>query len=184
MNLAILDFETLGLHPNTVVLTAGLTWFDPDKEYTIDQLLNQSIEIPFDINSQKTRTIDGDTIKWWSLQNNDARAAAFNNGTTYDLKDGALLIKEFITQHNIEGLIGNGAGFDNVILKNICNQVGIDYPIHYGMDLDLRTMKWISGMDKPDFPKELTPHKASHDSVYEARCFITYRNRLKFLKVV
>lgn len=86
---------------------------------------------------------DGDTILWWLKQSKEARAAICTNDAL-DIKDALFELSHFITCHacNLKKLKvwGNGATFDNVILRGAYERVGLACPWEYFNDQDVRTI--------------------------------------------
>lgn len=79
----IFDFETMSQDPvNGVVLSLAMLNYDPnrfvDKPYTYQELVDDAKYIKFDVADQVQnygRTIDKDTMEWWSKQNKEAQKA-------------------------------------------------------------------------------------------------------------
>ena len=171
---ATLDFETLGTEPSTVVLSAGLTAFNLDATNTWDQLDTNSIFILLDPRSQKARTTTPETIEWWNKQSPTAYAMARQGSNKLPLTKAVQAIIEFIKAKNVEYIISNGISFDAMILKNMCNQTGLPYPVKYWGDLDLRTMLLLSSIKRPPFPVDKVQHHAKDDAIHEALCAQKY----------
>ena len=67
----MIDLETLGSTPDSVILSIAAVKFDPFDDYqdrgiTPDQL--PTLNILVDIDSQTDRRIDESTVAWWSQQ--------------------------------------------------------------------------------------------------------------------
>lgn len=161
--LTVIDWETLGLESNTKVLSLGAVTFNIDGS---GQDVNFYANI--ELRGQENRTSTESTVKWWEEQTDEARAALHIN--EIPLKQTISALRAHIYIECSEGIIGNGVNFDNAILANICKETGLDYPVKYYQDYDLRTMNLMAGVAKVAWPKELTMHNALDDAIYEAMC--------------
>ncbi|VVC05798.1 3' exoribonuclease, RNase T-like [uncultured archaeon] len=63
----MLDIETLALKPNATVLSIAAVGFSPF-ENTVDFSNNPKLDLLLDVDAQKNRIDDDDTISWWSKQ--------------------------------------------------------------------------------------------------------------------
>jgi len=76
----VYDYETLGTNGNTnAVLSLAALEFDitPDMNYKYEDLVAKARAIKFDVTDQVKkhgRTIDKNTLKWWSEQGGEAQA--------------------------------------------------------------------------------------------------------------
>lgn len=168
--LAIIDFETQSTHQNATVLSLGITHFKAGFISSVIELAKNTKSWNFDTAPQMHRHVEQATMTWWDQQSK----IAWEHHRAEPLlhpQDILIELAQYIKDNNIEYLIGNGIGFDNVLLKNLCEDFGINYPIAYWGDLDLRTIRWLSSLEKPDFPKDLVPHIAEHDCIAEAIMF-------------
>lgn len=166
---AIIDWETCSTENNAKVLAVGMTAFDIQVESTIDELKANTFSINITNEDQDGRHVSKDTMEWWSQQSDEAKAD-LETPPKVSLTAALLKIVNFCKEHEVQHLIGNGENFDNAILADACKQCGIDYPVAFWQDADLRTMKLMAGLSnsKAVFPKGLIPHKASDDAIFEA----------------
>ncbi len=70
--------------------------------------------------------IDRDTIKWWLKQSREAQSAIMTDEIPLD--DALLQLREFIDENSGEFFVqvwGNGANFDNTILRRSYERQGI-----------------------------------------------------------
>ena len=111
----MIDLETLGTGSNSVVISAGLIAFN----ISTGEIL-ADIDIGLNLNQQiKTGgVIDGDTLEFHFAQAPDS-IQKMAQRKVLDVKEGLDLISNFIKANNITTLWGNGATFDNVILRNL-----------------------------------------------------------------
>ena len=172
--LGVIDFETQAVTANATVLSLAITAFKAGDTNTVLELSKKTVYWNFSLEDQVLhRDVDQSTLTWWSQQSEKAQA----HHRAGELLPPVEVLKKLIqaVQHlKITYLVGNGIGFDNVLLANLCQQYKVRYPTAYWADLDLRTMRWMANCEVPQFPKELTAHIASHDTIAEAMVFQAY----------
>jgi hypothetical protein len=122
------------------------------------------------------------TIKWWMAQSSEARAelvADFALPTSLAL----MQLNQFIAANQFPAgrkylrVWGNGAAFDNVILRAAYARAGAEVPWDWWHDLDVRTvveMGRVLGYD----PNAVTPLQARAITRLMTPCFrpSTYQN--------
>ena len=70
-NWLFVDFQTLGLEPNSAVLSMGMLYVTEDmKNLSDDELMENGFYVRLDINSQN-RPIDKDTLSFWRMQSKE-----------------------------------------------------------------------------------------------------------------
>lgn len=175
MRLTVLDWETLGIKPNAKVIAIGACTFNLDGSGD-DAYLSATISKE----GQENRSITPSTISWWEQQSKEAQNASYTAPIEHsiNLETAVHALVSHIVLNESKGIIGNGIGFDNVILANICSELKIAYPVPFWADYDLRTMKLMANVNKPEWPEHLTPHNALHDVMYEASAAKYYWNIL------
>lgn len=133
----MVDLETLDLLPSAVVLSIGLVQFN-EKEI-IDEL---HVKLAIDPQIDAGRTIGGSTIDWWMNQSPAARSQLFDGAAQQSrllVEDGLQLVWNFM--QGVDELWGNGAAFDNVILKSLFLQMKGIAPWGFKADRCYRTVK-------------------------------------------
>ncbi|EET6871371.1 exonuclease, partial [Escherichia coli] len=131
----MIDIETMGKNPNAAIISIGAIFFDPQ---TGDMGPEFSKTIDLDTAGG---VIDRDVIKWWLKQSREAQSAILTDEIPLD--DALLQLREFIAENSGEFFVqvwGNGANFDNVILRRSYERQGIPCPWHYHNDRDVRTI--------------------------------------------
>ncbi|EIC4472594.1 3'-5' exoribonuclease [Escherichia coli] len=118
--------------------------------------------------------MDRDTIKWWLKQSREAQSAILTDEIPLD--DALLQLREFIDENSGEFFVrvwGNGASFDNVILRRSYERQGIPCPWRYCNDCDVRTIlelgKAIDFDARTAIPFEGVPHNALDDARHQAK---------------
>jgi len=172
----MVDLETLGTRPGSVILSLGAVFFDP-----LMSDLGPGFYQVIVVASSCVAGLRGDvdTIKWWSEQSPEARVA-------YDeafLGRGEPLLKTleafstFLVSQSGEPdgaasvrVWGNGAAFDNALLAEAYRACGLGVPWKSWHDRCFRTLKALGkdlGVKEPRF--EGTPHHAFDDACHQAR---------------
>lgn len=124
MNNLMIDIETMGNKPAAPIVAIGAVFFDPKSgelgtEFYVAVNLASAIAqgaIP-----------DGDTILWWLKQSAEARAAICTDDTrsiTYALSELSSFISRNSDNPRYLKVWGNGANFDNVILRSAYERAG------------------------------------------------------------
>ncbi|EMY8362408.1 3'-5' exoribonuclease [Escherichia coli] len=162
------DIETMGTNPDAPINSIGGKFFDPETG-EMGPEFSKTIDA-------KTGggTVDISSIEWWLVQSSEARSAILVNQIPLD--DALLQFREFISEHSDEKFVqvwGNGATFNNVILRRSCERQGIPCPWRYHNDRDVRTIvelgKTIGFDARTAIPFEGVPHNALDDARHQAK---------------
>ena len=164
----MLDLETMGKNPDAPIISIGAIFFDPQ---TGDMGPEFSKTIALETAGG---VIDRDTIKWWLRQSREAQSAILTDEIPLD--DALLQLREFIDENSGEFFVqvwGNGANFDNVILRRSYERQGIPCPWRDYNDRDVRTIvelgKSIDFDARTAIPFEGERHKALDDARHQAK---------------
>lgn len=164
----MIDLETMGINPDAPIISIGAIFFDPQ---TGDMGPEFSKTIDLDTAGG---VIDRDVIKWWLKQSREAQSAIMTDEIPLD--DALLQLREFIDENSGEFFVqvwGNGANFDNVILRRSYERQGIPCPWRYCNDRDVRTIvelgKAIDFDARTAIPFEGERHNALDDARYQAK---------------
>lgn len=159
----MLDLETFSSKANALIVTIGAVKFDPslpaDQEFD-----NFHVAIDPVSAQQYSLHIDARTIRWWLDPDRDAARTALLSHQTVDL---ATALEGFAAWFGPESLPvwGNGATFDNVILRNAYAVVGLECPWNFRHDRCHRTIKNLA----PEIGIEFLPGEYQHDALGDAR---------------
>lgn len=186
----MIDIETLGITPDTVVLTVGMVKFDPT---SLDEPFD-GVHIKINPKEQKEtgRVINRETLEWWSKQDPEVRDAAFSPEGQSSVKKALEQIQEYFKvldsqDHNqgsiyIRDVWGQGYGFDMTILNSLFRAFGMEAPWKFYQERDSRT--WFDLMPGDPRPKEgkLQLHNALSDAYYQAMGVQTVNKYIRDLK--
>ena len=161
----MIDLETLGTGSNSVVVSVGLVAFNISTGEILAEL-----DIGLNLNQQiKTGgVIDGDTLEFHFAQAPDS-IQKMAQRKVLDVKEGLDLISNFIKANNITTLWGNGATFDNVILRNLYARHLKVFPLGFWADRDLRTAVDIYNIDARTVPFEGIKHYCLDDARHQVK---------------
>ena len=173
----MIDLETMGKNPDAPIISIGAIFFDPQ---TGDMGPEFSKTIDLDTAGG---VIDRDVIKWWLKQSREAQSAIMTDEIPLD--DALLQLREFIDENSGEFFVqvwGNGANFDNVILRRSYERQGIPCPWRYCNDRDVRTIvelgKAVDFDARTAIPFEGERHNALDDARYQAKYVSTIWQKL------
>ncbi|UMR98437.1 exonuclease [Escherichia coli] len=166
----MIDLETMGTNTNAPIVVIGAVFFDPQTGesgpvfYIVISL----------VDAMDTGAVpDGRTIEWWLAQSSEARSAILVDQVK--LKDALLQFREFINEHSDEKIIqvwGNGATFDNAILRTSYERLNIPCPWRYRNDRDVRTiveLGKVTGLDIGVIRFKGVRHNAMDDARHQAK---------------
>ncbi|HAO9131241.1 TPA: exonuclease [Escherichia coli] len=167
----MIDLETMGTNTNAPIVVIGAVFFDPQTG-EIGPVFYIVISLT---DAMNTGTVpDGGTIKWWLKQSSEARAAILTDQVK--LKDALSRFREFINEYSDEKFVqvwGNGATFDNAILRTSYERLDIPCPWRYHNDRDVRTIvelgKTIDFDARILIPFEGVRHNALDDARHQAK---------------
>ncbi|EGL8381552.1 exonuclease [Escherichia coli] len=164
----MIDLETMGKNPDAPIISIGAIFFDPQTG-DMGPEFSKTIDL-----ETAGGVIDRDTIKWWLKQSREAQSAIMTDEIPLD--DALLQLREFIDENSGEFFVqvwGNGANFDNTILRRSYERQGIPCPWCYYNDRDVRTIvelgKAIDFDARTAIPFEGERHNALDDARYQAK---------------
>lgn len=170
----MVDLETMGKKHNAPIVAIGAVVFDPATG-SIGESFYKVVFLESSVNWGAV--IDPSTVIWWLKQSSEARSAIVNDDAI-PLLDALLQFREFVSDNVAGGskkaqVWGNGASFDNSILRSSYDCIAEDYPWEYWNDRDVRTMveigQAISFDPKTTIPFEGSRHNALADAIHQAR---------------
>lgn len=160
----MLDLETLGTKPGSVILSIGACTFGT-------ALGRRAFHDYLDLDSQVRRgmSIDPDTLMWWFKQSDQARAA---QETPRDQPSAVLerftdWCKEVTAANSATSfhIWGHGSNFDLPLIEELYRRYGLKWPWQYNKVRDTRTLFDLAGKKMGDFG---TPNPLAHDALQDA----------------
>ncbi|EHM4269463.1 3'-5' exoribonuclease, partial [Escherichia coli O16:H2] len=164
----MIDLETMGKNPDAPIISIGAIFFDPQTG-DMGPEFSKTVDL-----ETAGGVIDRDAIKWWLKQSREAQSAIMTDEIPLD--DALLQLREFIDENSGEFFVqvwGNGANFDNTILRRSYERQGIPCPWRYYNDRDVRTIvelgKAIDFDARTAIPFEGERHNALDDARHQAK---------------
>lgn len=164
---ATIDMETLSTEHNAALLSIGAVIHDFGTGQQVDTFYanitpESSIAAGLDV-SESTKT-------WWAKQGQAAQDVL--SVDQRPLRDALVDFTKWLARHGVQYAIGNGPRADNQWLESACKAVGMQSPIKYWGDLDMRTLTFIGthilGLDHWHNTFKGVKHNALHDAINEA----------------
>lgn len=174
----MVDIETLGTNSDSTVIQIAAMAFDIKTGEVKDEF-NKIADIE---KNKLPIKATGSTIKWWLNTNADLFKKLLLEG---DVSSEAMIYMFHKWINNLESgnhdikdvyLWGNGILFDNKIIQHQMEMVGLNYPIFYRNDRDVRTIVDLAGVKSGLSEKELkakfndeslVAHNAFDDVIYQ-----------------
>lgn len=165
----MLDLETMGTGHNAAIVSIGAVFFNPNTGEIGDKFYS-----PVDLVSsiKYGGTVDGDTVKWWLRQSAEARAEIFRC-ELLDISSVLYELSDFTQTDTHIKVWGNGATFDNIILRSAYESCGIPVFWKFWNDRDVRTIVELGhaiGIDpKNNIKFDGERHNALDDAIHQAK---------------
>jgi len=179
----IFDVETLGIESTCVILSAGLIYFDPEKQPDYQQLLDDACFVKLKSKDQVERlgrTISKDTIEWWKNQHEYTRKVSFDPSSE-DLfaEDAIQKLKDYMAKFPTpeKRTMWARGSLDQVAIDSLCVRLDINPITTYNMWRDVRTaVDCFTGstngyceVDHPTFKRHnVIKHHPVHDCALDA----------------
>lgn len=181
----MLDFETLSLKPDAVLLSIGACTFDPETGE-----VGNEFYLAIDPRTQHQRHISADTVLWWLKQDEAARTKLtsaiearekldedgdFTDEQLTELMEQAAhpihhvaraFILWFEQLGEVQGVWTNG-GVDHVWMDSLMEYSGFKVPYPFWLQRDYRTLKGLYPEVKAEFTG--TKHNALDDAIHQAK---------------
>lgn len=169
----MVDLEAFGSTPDAPIVSIGAVFFNPK----ISEMGSEFYKVISLASSMDSGGLpDADTILWWMKQSAEARSAILVDAIPLD--DALLQLNEFICENAANGpasvqLWGNGATYDNVLLRSSYKRTGIPVLWEFWNDRDERTIvelgKAIGINPRYEIPFEGDQHNALADARHQAK---------------
>ena len=174
-NHLMIDLETMGSTPGSVIASIGAAFFDPKEDYSID--LPEDLPMFYrnvSINSclKAGLTVEEETIFWWMGQGKEARDA-LSTPKPVSIQIALRELKDFYwKQKDVLGkgpiyVWGHGATFDQPMIAAAAKAIGTKEPWMFYNCRDTRTLYDLAfDGGKPKSAVDNTvKHHALHDSI-------------------
>lgn len=168
MTHVMIDLETLGTQPGSVILSIGAVLFDPAK--SVSECLGA--EFYCVVNRQSCEAakleVSQDTLDWWTKQSDEARKVLNESLGESSTAIGMALtqLAEFIPEG--AKVWSNGANFDQPLLDVAYNRCGVALPWKYWNSRCYRTIVALHSGEKAIRPPTVCAHNALEDAKWQA----------------
>jgi hypothetical protein len=161
VNNIMLDLETLGTTPGSVVLSIGAVAFDRDEGLgdTYYSVISVASSMKFGL------TIDASTLLWWSKQDRAAYQEALSaehTQLTTTLNSFNNWLDSYAGTPQTRKLWGNGADFDLTLLLACYRAVDLEAPWKFYNHRCYRTLKAL-------YPEVRAERSNNHNALDDAR---------------
>lgn len=156
----MLDLETLGAGPESVIIAIGAVKFDPA---STEQALEKFYTVIDPAScTQYGLKMEAKTVMWWMDEKQNEARKDLLNSVMLDLPSALDGFAVWLGENSCP-VWGNGAGFDNVILRNAYLKTGLEVPWKFTHDRCFRTLAALC----PDIKHEegWLKHNALNDAV-------------------
>ncbi|QMM52453.1 3'-5' exoribonuclease [Enterobacter sp. RHB15-C17] len=174
MNHLMIDLETMGTNPRAPIVSIGAVFFNPQVgELGAEFYATVSLSSALD----QGAIPEGDTIIWWLKKSSEARAAICIDDALHIAKALSEL-SSFISRNSDNPrdlkVWGNGANFDNVILRSAYERAGHVCPWKFWNDSDVRTMVLLGKQLGFDPKSDMSFDGVAHNALADARHQVKY----------
>lgn len=159
----MLDLETLGTAPGSIILSVGAVKFDP-KTGEVGDAFYQNVDRVR--SKQMGLREDPETVLWWSKQSREAQNALETDCVPFG-EMHADFLKFF---KGCDRVWAQGASFDPVLYEAACRVAKVAVPWKYWMMRDTRTVYDLAGLDDRKVKREGTYHRADDDCRHQIKC--------------
>lgn len=168
MNHIMIDLETLGTQPGSVIISIGAVLFDQNQP--IETCLGDSFYSVVNQASSESygMTKSQDTLDWWDRQSDEARKVLSESETGGNtLHDTLCSLAAFIPVG--AKVWSNGANFDQPLLDVAYDRCKISLPWKYYYSRCYRTITSLHPDEKSLRPATVLAHNALEDAKWQAR---------------
>lgn len=173
----MLDLETMGTGNNAAIVAIGACEFDPHDAYKtgVDSSFYKAVTLESSVKAGLV--MDASTVLWWLQQSDGARRSTFPERVSVENPNGAVDIDiacsyfcGFVERRGKDVAIwGNGATFDNVIIRSAFRVVGLPVPWSFRNDKCYRTVINLLPKERqPALERNGTAHNALDDAITQA----------------
>lgn len=175
----MVDLETFGTTPGSVIVAIGAVCFDDQGLYT-QHYTKPDIQQQLDAGM----TVNSSTLLWWLDQEEEARLEIASNVDRMDVKKSLNYFHQYIeiTRQQRPAMIwGNGATFDNVLLMSLFNHFDVPAPWPFRNNRCYRTIKEqhpeITG---DNLGEANASHIAVEDAIWQAQHLLQIHSKTDF----
>ena len=173
---AMIDIETLGTEPTSVILSVGGVKFDPFT--SIEPFEGKHWKLDVDAQTDKNRLVDDNTLQWWAKQDAIIQERAFSTDDRCDVDTFMKDLNKWLV--GCETIWCQGPQFDMVILEDFFKTFEHHMNWFYWQVSDCRTLFKMMPVDPRKAIQE-NLHDAQADAHWQAVCVQQFYKDFKVL---
>ncbi len=187
-NEIMLDLETLGNRPTSVVIAIGAAAFNFDSN-EIDTFY---VEVDSQSSIELGCTTDESTLKWWAKQSEEAKTI-LNSPNALPIDEALKQFTQWLVSIRQKapkmelGIWGNDNTFDIVISENAFSVCNLPLPWNFWESRSVRTLVNVGqrlGINpKKEIPREGVHHNAVDDSLHQVKYCKAIMDHIKGVSV-
>lgn len=173
----MIDIETLSTNSNGLVISISAIEFD-----LMTGNIGREFETGLKLKDQiaKGAVIDIDTVMWWLDQSKEAQKSLLSLVDEFHveiaLDNFNIWLDELECKNKNIRLWGNGATFDNVIVRNLYERHGITFNLPFWCDRDVRTLVDLADIQTKDYKFDGIKHNGIDDCLHQIKyCVDAYK---------
>lgn len=186
----ILDIETLGVESTAVVLSAALIHFDPEKQPTYQDMLDDACFVKFNAKQQLDagRTVSKSTLDWWKTQHEYVKKVSLDpSRDDMTVENGMQKFYDYMAKFpnpHKQTMWARGS-IDQLSIDSLAVKFGLQEITPYNVWRDVRTAVDILygttngyvDVVHPTFKRhEVIKHHPVHDAAYDAMQILYGKN--------
>lgn len=168
----MVDLETVNNKPTSGILSIGACRVNWDADLA-DTPFYMAVQVQTSLDLGLTQSAD--TMAWWAKQSEEARAV-FTDPNAVSVQDALTCFAMYLKSFGKVRLWGNGSDFDNAILINAYDRMGVDAPWDFWNNRCFRTVKSVHGDRLPKMARRGTHHNALHDAIHQAELLLKLKS--------
>ena len=159
----MIDIETLGTSPNSIIATIGAMKFDRSSSLkSFDEMTSFYYRIDLQSCQSLGMITEEDTAKWWDNQDEKSREEIYGVENRVSIQQALQELSEFIGNNPYTTVWAQGPHFDCTILENAYKKCNLQVPWSFWNVRDCRTLFDIANLRLKNIPGEY-PHHSLYD---------------------
>jgi hypothetical protein len=174
MNDCMIDLETFGTLPGSIVRSVGAVMFDAGSDAMGSKFYRNITHVS---SHEAGMTMDLGTLDWWAKQGTEAKESLLLKPVSLETA-----VRDFTRWFNKNAgffVWSQGSNFDEVLWSAACRAVGATPPWKFYNSRDTRTAYAMAGLNYHAIKRIGTYHNALDDAEHQAKCVQIAHKRLR-----
>lgn len=176
----MVDLETMGIGSDAAIVAIGAVGMDMDRNEVDSGTPPFYTTVDLASSVEAGGVMDVSTVLWWLQQSEAARKEVYERSVARPLHEALFAFSHWYTTIKGYNVWGNGAGFDNIVLRTAYIKSKIPAPWKHTQDRCYRTINAEYGKFVT-VPEEGTKHHALDDAIYQARRLLEINKRIRIV---